>query len=507
MAAGSAIRAGRAFVELFLDDSKMVRGLKSAARRLKMFGASVRSIGVGLFVAGAGIATPLIAATKQFASTGDKLDKMSKRTGFAVETLSKLGFAAEQSGASLEQFDRAAAAMARFALQADRGLSTATDVLDKLGISTNDFLAKSPEDKFLQLASAIADIADPTLRAGVALQVFGRQGRELLPLLNGGSQAIAELMAEAERLGLVISTEDAVAAADFTDALQELWSQIKAVTFAIGAPIAKAFTRFIRSNQDALAEVIAWTKENGDLVKGILKLTAGLLAFAGAVVALGATIQFTGFALAGFVTLTTALGATLAFIAANPVTIALVAVGAALAGVAAYVFDAVVGFEHLSLALTDFAGFSALVAGRFQQAWIDAVARVSQAAVQLRGLIDPTLPTQQILFAIEVAANFKKAAIEQRIKDAQAEIDAAAPDFQRQLQQLNKAGQATEALKQRSGLQGTFSGDARQFLFFRPPPPDLNESNLPQQQLHQLQNINNGITRLESAVERGLQFT
>jgi Tol biopolymer transport system component len=37
-ASASAIRAGRAFVELFADDSQMVRVLKSAEKRLKNFG-------------------------------------------------------------------------------------------------------------------------------------------------------------------------------------------------------------------------------------------------------------------------------------------------------------------------------------------------------------------------------------------------------------------------------------------------------------------------------------
>ncbi len=35
-----AIRAGRAFVELFADDSKLVRGLRAAERKIKAFGAS-----------------------------------------------------------------------------------------------------------------------------------------------------------------------------------------------------------------------------------------------------------------------------------------------------------------------------------------------------------------------------------------------------------------------------------------------------------------------------------
>jgi len=46
MAGTSSIRAGRAFVELFADDTKLVRGLRSAERRLRAFGNGIRTLGL-----------------------------------------------------------------------------------------------------------------------------------------------------------------------------------------------------------------------------------------------------------------------------------------------------------------------------------------------------------------------------------------------------------------------------------------------------------------------------
>jgi hypothetical protein len=40
------IRAGRAFVELLVDDSKLVRGLRGAEKKLKAFGNSIRNFGL-----------------------------------------------------------------------------------------------------------------------------------------------------------------------------------------------------------------------------------------------------------------------------------------------------------------------------------------------------------------------------------------------------------------------------------------------------------------------------
>ncbi|NBB96371.1 MAG: hypothetical protein GVY16_11620 [Planctomycetes bacterium] len=44
MSSARGIRAGRAFVELFADDSKLVRSLRRAERKLKAVGESVGNL-------------------------------------------------------------------------------------------------------------------------------------------------------------------------------------------------------------------------------------------------------------------------------------------------------------------------------------------------------------------------------------------------------------------------------------------------------------------------------
>ena len=53
MSSAQGIRAGRAFVELFADDSKLVRGLHAAEKKLAAFGTATREIGQKMMLAGA----------------------------------------------------------------------------------------------------------------------------------------------------------------------------------------------------------------------------------------------------------------------------------------------------------------------------------------------------------------------------------------------------------------------------------------------------------------------
>jgi TP901 family phage tail tape measure protein len=54
MASSRSVRAGKAFVEFFLEDNPLKRGLTLAERRLRQFGASVQRIGTKAFAAGFG---------------------------------------------------------------------------------------------------------------------------------------------------------------------------------------------------------------------------------------------------------------------------------------------------------------------------------------------------------------------------------------------------------------------------------------------------------------------
>lgn len=58
MATGRQIKAGSAFVQFFLDDGKLQRGLKTTEAKLRQFGTKVRNIGAGALTAGfAGLST------------------------------------------------------------------------------------------------------------------------------------------------------------------------------------------------------------------------------------------------------------------------------------------------------------------------------------------------------------------------------------------------------------------------------------------------------------------
>lgn len=316
MASAQGIRAGRAFVELFADDSKLVRGLRRAEKKLKAFGDSVRNLGLKMIGVGSAILAPLAASAKLFGSYGDSVAKMARRTGLSVEALSELQFAAGQSGVEVSELENGLRRMQRTIYDAGRGLSTATDALKDLGLTADDLAGLSPEQQFKLLAERISQIEDPTLKAALAMGIFGRSGTQLLPLFASGAQGIEMLQAEARRLGLTMSGEDAKAAEEFSDALDRLWQVVKMGVFNIGAALAPTLQMVAEKIMRVAMVVSAWIKQNQQIIVTVLKVAAVVVAVGIALTVLGTIISSLGTMLGVLITVVTTVVAVLKVLAA-----------------------------------------------------------------------------------------------------------------------------------------------------------------------------------------------
>src|SRR6185369_15490496 len=225
MASAQGIRAGLAFIELYANDARLVKSLNAVSAKLKAFGAAIEGIGEKMALARTAIVTPILASAKAFSDMGDAFDKMSQRTGISVEALSEIGFAAGQSGATLEDVETAVRKMQKTIADSVGGSKEATAALADLGLTAEQLLQLKPEDQFAAVAQRLSEIADPALRAAAAMGVFGRGGTSLLPLVTD----LQSLRAEARALGVTMSTQDAMAAAALNDAFGRVAAAAKSI--------------------------------------------------------------------------------------------------------------------------------------------------------------------------------------------------------------------------------------------------------------------------------------
>lgn len=185
------------------------------------------------------------------------------RSGVAVESLSRLKFAAEQNNASFESLTIGVKKLQDNLSNAARGSSEAESAFNSLGLDAAALKGKTLEQQLSTIADRFKLVTSAEDQTRIAADLFGKSGADLIPLLNQGSAGIAALTAEADRLGITL-TGSMSAAIDTTDrAVKQLQATLQSlVTKGIGYTVLGVQTT---------AEWVARQLHGADTVQGRLE--------------------------------------------------------------------------------------------------------------------------------------------------------------------------------------------------------------------------------------------
>jgi hypothetical protein len=290
MASAQGIKAGSAYVELLVKDNRLVSGLASAGKRLQAFGSAISGIGKKLMLLGTAVTAPLTALGKAFAHGGAALFDMTKRTGLSAEALSELGYAAAQTGSDLETVETGIKKMQKTLYAAANGSKSAAETFAALGLNVQELMAMNPEQQFETIANAISQIEDPTARTALAMQLFGRSGTSLLPLM----QNLDELRAKAKALGLTTSSQSAASAKALEDAFTDLGRVTKKTGTIIGSALADTLRGTTQMLTDLMVKLNEFIKQHQDVVVSVFKIAKAVFAVGVGLVVLGTIISKVG---------------------------------------------------------------------------------------------------------------------------------------------------------------------------------------------------------------------
>jgi phage-related minor tail protein len=166
----------------------------------------------------------------------DATGKMAQKVGLSVEELSKLQYAAKLADVDSGQLQGGLVRLSKGMIEAANNTGTARNAFAAMGISikNTDGTLKSSGQVLDEVANKFAGYEDSATKTALAVQLFGRAGADLIPLLNAGSAGIKEAGDELERFGAVISTNAAKNAELFNDNITRLTT----VGSALGQSIA-----------------------------------------------------------------------------------------------------------------------------------------------------------------------------------------------------------------------------------------------------------------------------
>ncbi|MFO1461889.1 MAG: hypothetical protein U1G08_21115 [Verrucomicrobiota bacterium] len=156
---------------------------------------------------------------------------LSEMTGHALEVADEMGKAAQKAGVTAEKFS----AVAFAAKLSDVSIETLQVGFKGLSawMERNGQIGRDIVEVLVEQAGAFEGMADGAAKTNLAVELFGRSGLEMIPLLNQGSDALRRQMEEAKKLGVVITEDAARAAETFNDRLTTLRSRLEGISLQL----------------------------------------------------------------------------------------------------------------------------------------------------------------------------------------------------------------------------------------------------------------------------------
>jgi hypothetical protein len=284
---------------------------------------------------------------------GDALNDMSQRTGVSVESLARFRKAAATSGIELDTVAKHLVKLSKGLYEtAQTGKGPASEALRTLGISATDAAGKlkTADQVTLEIANKFKTMPDGIEKTALAMQLFGKSGADMIPMLNEGGKAI-------ESLSVKMTAAFAKKADEYNDKLAMLGGKVGGLAAGITVALLPAL--------DATATALT------ALVDGFTALPTPIQAVVGglALVAVGLTV------LAPIITsVVTVLGA-----------FAGLGIGATLAGIAGAIVPVATGLAAL---VAGFVSAPVLIGAAAVAAAVVIFSFRDQIADAFRGLFD-----------------------------------------------------------------------------------------------------------------------
>lgn len=284
-------------VSLGLDATQFSRGLRQAESSMQRLGRQMQIVGAAVSAVGTGVAL----AIRGQLNAIDELGKTAQMIGVPVEALSQLEHAAKLSGVNMEGL-RTSLTRLGINMAQNEGAFTS------LGIAVRDADGQMRPviDVMMEISDRLAAMPDGAEKTALAVQLMGRSAGEMIPLMNDGSEAIRQMMQEADQLGLTVSASSAAAAEQFNDNMD----RIRAAATGIFRQIAENLSPYLADLSERLVELSGWFRDLSPEVQEFISVMAGLTFALGPVlIVIGGLVALLGAPVIGLIAVVVAVTA------------------------------------------------------------------------------------------------------------------------------------------------------------------------------------------------------
>lgn len=249
---------GEVKAKLTADLGGWSSNLTQAQRDLTKFGTAAVAVGellarlatVALSAAKDVLTFPLEAA-KAAGKAAEQFSQLSQRTGIAIQSLQGLQVSMERVGLQPEALAISFRKLSGEMVAANQGNAKAVELFQQLGVS-GQTLGQGTGSVLFAIAERFKGMADGAEKSRLAVELFGRAGLQLIPILNQGAAGLEAGMKKSAEFGLILTNVQQKNLETFDDAMDDLQSSLKGFTAQVGAAFAPALTRLVEHMTNAV---------------------------------------------------------------------------------------------------------------------------------------------------------------------------------------------------------------------------------------------------------------
>lgn len=205
----------------------------------------IMKAGIDLAIAGgAAIAGFAVASIKHMEDTGQAAYEMSEKFGLSRQQASQWSYIARSVGVDTENMGTGFRFLSKNMVD---GSKTAKEAFAAIGVSARDARGhlRDENDVMLDIADKFQKMPDGARKAAIAIALFGREGTQMIPILNQGRAGIEQLIAAGQKSGEVMSGAQVEAAHKLFLEQQQLSLAIQGVANQLGLALLPMATQFI----------------------------------------------------------------------------------------------------------------------------------------------------------------------------------------------------------------------------------------------------------------------
>lgn len=211
----------------------------------------------------------------------DDLMVQSSVTGLSTDALQEYAYMAELVDTDVSTITGSLTKLTRNMDSATKGSGAAYEAFKQLGVDiyNTDGTLRDANDVFTEAIQKLGEVENQTERDALAMDLFGKSGQELNPIIDAGSEALEEYRKQAHEMGYVLDEETLESLGNIDDSIQLLKNtmdtaknQIATALAPVVAKITEAFVKWASSvDWERVGQIIGAVLEKiGSAIKTLI---------------------------------------------------------------------------------------------------------------------------------------------------------------------------------------------------------------------------------------------